>query len=58
MGVDKIEGLKDRGVRSMLGRDEENLAREDLLTDMRSRVALMLAKQISQLQLASFLQPG
>lgn len=58
LGVDKMEELNETGVRSTsgVGREEESLVR--VLTGMRSRVALMLAKQISHLQLASFRQPG
>ena len=62
-GVDKIEALKEMGVRStslFWAREDESFVSVVLwtLTGMRSSVALMLAKQISQLQFASFLHPG
>ena len=58
--MDRIEASKEIGVRSTLGLEAESLVRVLLWTllGMRSRVALMLAKHISQLQFASFLQPG
>jgi hypothetical protein len=62
LGVDRIEELKEIGVRSTSwsGREAESLVRVLFwqLMGMRSRVALMLAQQILQLQLASFRQPG
>jgi hypothetical protein len=62
LGVDKIEELNEIGVRSTSwsGEEAESLVRELFwqLMGMRSRVALMLAKQILQLQLASFRHPG
>lgn len=53
--MDIIQGLKEMG---LLGTrlEMEFLVRE--LLGMRSRVALMLAKHISQLQLASFRHLG
>ena len=62
LGVDKIEALKEMGVRSMSlfwAREDESFMSVVLwtLTGIRSSVALMLAKQISQLQFASFLHP-
>ena len=65
MGVDRTEASKEMGVCSTLflggsGLEDENLVRELFWTlkGIKSRVALMLSRQISQLQLASFLQPG
>jgi hypothetical protein len=61
-GVDKKEESKEIGERllllllRLLGLEEENLVKVEL--GMRSRVALMLAMQNSQLQFAFFLQPG
>ena len=62
LGVDKIEALKEMGVRStslFWAREDESFVSVVLWTlmGMRSSVALMLAKQISQLQFASFLHP-
>jgi ABC-type nitrate/sulfonate/bicarbonate transport system ATPase subunit len=60
-GVDKKEESKEIGERlllllRLLGLEEENFVKVEL--GMRSRVALMLAMQNSQLQFAFFLQPG
>ena len=59
VGVDKLEELKEIGVTSTL-EAVESLVRElfCILKGMRSRVALILAKHILQLQFASFRQPG
>nr|GMD92117.1 hypothetical protein PanWU01x14_004960 [Ipomoea batatas] len=61
LGVEKLEGSNKTGLRGFpRAFAVENLPREFLwmVLGIRSRVALMLAMQISHLQLASFRHPG